>query len=292
MPPLRSPVLIAAFEGWNDAADAASRCVDHLETVWEARAVAAIDPEDYYDFQVNRPTVGVDDEGMRRITWPTTRLSVCSPARRAARRHPAARHRAEHALARVLRRAARRLRRARGRDGRHPRRAAGRHAAHPPGPGHRAPRASPRSPTGSSSSCRATRAHRHRRRAPGRLRAGRHPRGVVLGGGAALRGTAAVPQGDARAAAPARGPARQVRMPLGDLPEEARAWERGVDELAAEDEEIADYVRALEEPATPPTCRRPAARRSPGSSSATSAPRLRPGRRPAEPAGRDRPAHP
>ncbi|MGH8939647.1 MAG: PAC2 family protein, partial [Actinomycetes bacterium] len=36
-------------------------------------------------------------------------------------------------------------------------------------------------------------------------------------------------------------------VPLGDLPEDARAWERGVDELAAEDSEVADYVRALEE---------------------------------------------
>ena len=39
----------------------------------------------------------------------------------------------------------------------------------------------------------------------------------------------------------------ELSIPLGDLPEEARAWERGVDELAEEDEEIADYVRTLEE---------------------------------------------
>ena len=39
----------------------------------------------------------------------------------------------------------------------------------------------------------------------------------------------------------------EISIPLGDLPEDARAWERGVDELAEEDEEIADYVRALEE---------------------------------------------
>ena len=41
--------------------------------------MAAIDPEDFYDFQVNRPSVGTNDEGMRRITWPSTQLSVCSP---------------------------------------------------------------------------------------------------------------------------------------------------------------------------------------------------------------------
>ncbi len=39
----------------------------------------------------------------------------------------------------------------------------------------------------------------------------------------------------------------ETRIPLGDLPDDARAWERGVDELAEEDEDIADYVRSLEE---------------------------------------------
>ena len=55
VPHLVDPVLVAAFEGWNDAADAASSVVDHLIEVWDARMVAAIDPEDFYDFQVNRP---------------------------------------------------------------------------------------------------------------------------------------------------------------------------------------------------------------------------------------------
>ena len=45
VPELRSPILIAAFEGWNDAADAASAVIDHLMRVWRARVVAAIDPE-------------------------------------------------------------------------------------------------------------------------------------------------------------------------------------------------------------------------------------------------------
>jgi proteasome assembly chaperone (PAC2) family protein len=75
MPPLRSPVLIAAFEGWNDAGDAASAAIEHLEDVWDATQLAAIDPEDYYDFQVNRPMVSLTDDLDRRIEWPTTRLS-------------------------------------------------------------------------------------------------------------------------------------------------------------------------------------------------------------------------
>ena len=59
-PELVDPIVIAAFEGWNDAADAASSVVDHLMRVWDARIVGAVDPEDFYDFQVNRPVVGTD----------------------------------------------------------------------------------------------------------------------------------------------------------------------------------------------------------------------------------------
>ena len=78
-PELVDPVVIAAFEGWNDAADAASATVDHLMKVWGARIIGEVDPEDYYDFQVNRPHTGSDERGMRRITWPTTRIAVASP---------------------------------------------------------------------------------------------------------------------------------------------------------------------------------------------------------------------
>ena len=75
----RSPVVIAAFEGWNDAADAASSAVDHLIKVWDARVVAAIDPDEFYDFQVNRPMVGTDDRGYRTLSWPGTQVHVASP---------------------------------------------------------------------------------------------------------------------------------------------------------------------------------------------------------------------
>ena len=74
MPALRDPVRIAAFEGWNDAGGAASAVLEHLARVWAAEPFAALDPEDYYDFQVNRPSVGLDADDHRRITWPTTRL--------------------------------------------------------------------------------------------------------------------------------------------------------------------------------------------------------------------------
>ena len=79
LPVLRSPVAIAAFEGWNDAADASTAAVEHLERVWSAKTVAELDPEEFYDFQVNRPTVTQSETGERRIVWPTTRFAVASP---------------------------------------------------------------------------------------------------------------------------------------------------------------------------------------------------------------------
>ncbi|MER5772052.1 PAC2 family protein [Streptomyces sp. NPDC001985] len=75
VPELIDPVMVAAFEGWNDAGDAASTAVAHLDREWKGEVFAALDAEDYYDFQVNRPTVWLDG-GVRKIIWPTTRLSV------------------------------------------------------------------------------------------------------------------------------------------------------------------------------------------------------------------------
>ncbi|MGY1846340.1 MULTISPECIES: PAC2 family protein [unclassified Blastococcus] len=79
LPQLTDPVVVVAFEGWNDAGDAATGAVEHLELIWDAKPLAALDPEDYYDFQVNRPTVSLIDGVSRRIEWPTTRISVARP---------------------------------------------------------------------------------------------------------------------------------------------------------------------------------------------------------------------
>ncbi|MDQ4037135.1 MAG: PAC2 family protein [Actinomycetota bacterium] len=79
LPALTDPVVVAAFEGWNDAGDAATGAVEHLELIWDAAPLAALDPDDYYDFQVNRPTVTHVDGVSRRIEWPTTRFSVARP---------------------------------------------------------------------------------------------------------------------------------------------------------------------------------------------------------------------
>jgi predicted ATP-grasp superfamily ATP-dependent carboligase len=69
-------VAIAAFEGWNDAAEAASGVVQHLGIAWQSTPIAAIDPDDFYDFQVNRPVVEVVEGRTERLVWPTTRFSL------------------------------------------------------------------------------------------------------------------------------------------------------------------------------------------------------------------------
>jgi len=73
---LTSPVAIAAFEGWNDAGEAASGVISHLGIAWQAQPIAAVEPEDFYDFQVTRPVVEISGGRIERLVWPTTRLSV------------------------------------------------------------------------------------------------------------------------------------------------------------------------------------------------------------------------
>jgi proteasome assembly chaperone (PAC2) family protein len=79
--PLREPWMVAAFEGWNDAADAASGTVDHLIEEWDAELLIELDPEEFYDFQVHRPQVRSTDEGSRLITWPAPQIYVARPDR-------------------------------------------------------------------------------------------------------------------------------------------------------------------------------------------------------------------
>ncbi|MFH5822724.1 PAC2 family protein [Georgenia sp. AZ-5] len=69
-------LLLAAFEGWNDAGGAATQALDLIAEAWDAEVVHELDPQDYHDFQVNRPHVGVDEDGRRTLTWPSTTISV------------------------------------------------------------------------------------------------------------------------------------------------------------------------------------------------------------------------
>ena len=73
---LTDPVMIAAFEGWNDAGEAASATITHLREVWQAELLTELDPEEYYDYQVNRPHISMDDSGVRQLEWPATRIYV------------------------------------------------------------------------------------------------------------------------------------------------------------------------------------------------------------------------
>lgn len=246
LPELRAPVLIAAFEGWNDAADAASSVIDHLASVWDARTVAAIDPDDFYDFQMNRPIVGTNEEGIRRITWPSTQLLVASP--RGAPRdvillrgiEPNMRWR--QFCAELLA----------GADelGAELVVTLGALLAD-------APHTRPIPVTGSASEPELAKRLK--------LEASSYegPTGIVgvfqdactLVDLPAVSIWAAVPHYVSAPPCPKATLALigqledllQISIPLGDLAEEARAWERGVDELAGEDEEIAEYVKALEE---------------------------------------------
>ena len=69
-PELREPVLIAAFAGWNDAAACATSAVRLLVEQWHATKFADVDPEEFYDFSVNRPRVRLDEKLVRRLEWP------------------------------------------------------------------------------------------------------------------------------------------------------------------------------------------------------------------------------
>ena len=242
---LRSPVVIAAFEGWNDAGDAATAAVEHLELVWEARPLVTIDPEDYYDFQVNRPMVTLIDGVTRRIQWPSTRLSLCrldGPRDVILIRGLEPNMRWKAFCAEILDVAtdldADLLI------------ALGALLAD-------APHTRPIPVTGTASDSRVA--------ARLGLDASRYegPTGIVgvLHDQCVQRGLpsvsfwAAVPHYVAQPPSPKATLALlrrvedvlDVQVPLGDLEEQSRAWERQVNELAAEDSEVAEYVRSLEE---------------------------------------------
>jgi hypothetical protein len=75
-PQLHRPVIVAAFEGWNDAGDAASTAVQHLRDRLLLTPFATVDPEDFFDFASTRPTVEIDEQAGRILRWPT--VEICS----------------------------------------------------------------------------------------------------------------------------------------------------------------------------------------------------------------------
>jgi proteasome assembly chaperone (PAC2) family protein len=79
---LRRPVLITAFSGWNDAAEAATTAARYLASSFQAEKFAEIDPEEFYHFGLTRPLVRYKNESEteREIVWPATEFSVARAA--------------------------------------------------------------------------------------------------------------------------------------------------------------------------------------------------------------------
>jgi hypothetical protein len=236
--------MLAAFEGWNDAADAASGAIEHLEREWGAQPFAAIDPEDYYDYQVNRPTVRLVDGLTRRIEWPTSRLSVAKTGEQEVvllrGLEPNMRWRAfcdelidfAHeldvdsvvCLAALLA---------------------------------DVPHSRPIEMHGSASDevlAEALGLTKSRYEGPTGVVSVFHE-ACARAGLKVVTFWASVPHYVAQPPCPKATlsllhraeDALDIAIPLGDLPEQTRAWEHGVDELAREDSEIADYISSLEE---------------------------------------------
>ena len=84
VPGLRSPALVCAFSGWNDAANAATTALEAVAVALEAAVLARIDPEEFFDFQANRPTIRLTEGQTRHIDWPSNTL-LAAPAANAER---------------------------------------------------------------------------------------------------------------------------------------------------------------------------------------------------------------
>ena len=245
-PELVDPIVIAAFEGWNDAADAASSVVDHLMRVWDARIVGAVDPEDFYDFQVNRPVVGTDENGYRRLTWPSTQIAIASPPDldrdviliRGIEPNMRWRQFCAELLA------------ATDELGGEMVVTLGALLAD-------TPHTRPIPVTGTATEPELVdrlKLEQSTYEGPTGI-VGVFQDACVRVDMSAVSYWAAVPHYVAQPPCPKATLALvgqledllETSIPLGDLPEDARAWERGVDELAEEDEDVADYVRSLEQ---------------------------------------------
>ena len=79
-PQLRSPVMVCAFAGWNDAAGAATTALTTVADSLGAELVAQVDPEEFFDFQANRPTISLAEGQAREVEWPGNVILTASPA--------------------------------------------------------------------------------------------------------------------------------------------------------------------------------------------------------------------
>lgn len=76
LPATEHATLIAAFNGWNDAADAATWAIKFLVNQWDATSFAEIDGEEFFDFTQTRPTIRVNRGMLRRVSWPANRFYI------------------------------------------------------------------------------------------------------------------------------------------------------------------------------------------------------------------------
>ena len=246
--PLVNPVAIAAFEGWNDAAEAASGVVNHLGIVWESTPIAEIDPDDFYDFQVNRPVIEVVAGKTERLVWPTTRLSLARGAETGLSRDIVLVHGVEPNMR--WRGFTDELISGLSELGVEMLVLVGALLAD-------SPHTRPVPVQVSSSDSKLLRG------------VGSEPNDYkgasgIVGVLQYMCAAASIPTVSLWASVPhyvAQSPSPKVTLallrsvedvldsplPQADLPEEARAWERGVDELAQQDSDVAEYVRTLEE---------------------------------------------
>jgi PAC2 family len=236
--------------------------VNHLSIAWQATPIGAIDPEDFYDFQVNRPVVEIEKGHTKRLIWPTTRISVAraqnpDPLDRADSSAPSTGLSRDvvlvHGIEPNMRWRAFSEELVQGLEslGVELVILLGALLAD-------APHTRPVPVTVGSSSARLA------ADVAGIGRADyRGPTGIIgvlqhmcTGAGiptvslwAQVPHYVAQPPSPKATLALLRGveDILDAPLPLADLPEEARAWERGVDELAQQDSEVADYVRTLEE---------------------------------------------
>src|SRR5918996_2240865 len=78
-PPLRSPMMVCAFAGWNDAAGSATTALTTAAESLDAELIAQVDPEEFFDFQANRPTIRLTEGQTREIEWPGNVLLTATP---------------------------------------------------------------------------------------------------------------------------------------------------------------------------------------------------------------------
>ncbi len=72
--PRNTTLIIAAFGGWNDAAQSATDALEHLLDVWQTEELIDLPGDDYYDYQFNRPEVSIGVDGDREVAWPGTTI--------------------------------------------------------------------------------------------------------------------------------------------------------------------------------------------------------------------------